>query len=237
VPTHKPSLRHLTTSQLGELTGRKTATVKRHLQAAGIDPVRVDGRSVWWDARAALAALFGAADEFEQALMLVALNCGFANTDLSELRLHQLALDGDPPILQSRRHKTGVYAKWALWPETVEVIRNQLGNDSRGDRVFAGKGGRPLVKYGVNGTHRDDVGVIYDKLRKRSGLETDLTFKFFRKTGGDWVKQIGGHEASEMYLAHSESSRMNRFYANRVWPEMHACLDEMRQRLLAAGVI
>jgi phage terminase Nu1 subunit (DNA packaging protein) len=59
LPTHAADLSHLTTSQLAALTGRKVPTVKKRLGEAGIEPSRKDGRSVWWESRTALAALFG----------------------------------------------------------------------------------------------------------------------------------------------------------------------------------
>ena len=64
------------------------------------------------------------------------------------------------------------------------------------------------------------------------GIVTDpLGFKFLRKTGADRIKKLGGLEVSEMYLSHAETNGMNRHYANRNWPQMHECLNLLREQL------
>ena len=57
MPTHKINLTVLTLTQLGELVGRKPATVRRMLD--GIEPIRTDGRSRFYESRPALERIFG----------------------------------------------------------------------------------------------------------------------------------------------------------------------------------
>ena len=178
-----------------------------------------------------LRQLFQAANSRDRAFLLAAINLGFTSADLSELRIHNLGLDSDPCVLHAYRHKTGVYANWILWPETTEAIRAEMSDLTNSGRVFVGRHGRSLVEVGQKG-RRDDVATSFMKLRKRAGIPSAPTFKHLRKHGATIIKEIGGVEISAMYLAHSESDRMNKHYADRMWPQMHECLLKMRERLL-----
>lgn len=58
MPTHKAGLHELSTSQLSELTGCAHATVRKRLATARVEPIREDGRTKWFDPRAALPAIY-----------------------------------------------------------------------------------------------------------------------------------------------------------------------------------
>jgi hypothetical protein len=60
MPTHKPDLGTLSISQLAGMTGHAKETVARRLRAAGLEPARADGRTLWFVTRDALAVLYGA---------------------------------------------------------------------------------------------------------------------------------------------------------------------------------
>lgn len=57
MPTHREILAELSTSDLAYLARRKPGSVRRQLEEAGLKPVRVDGRTLWWNGRHAFAAL------------------------------------------------------------------------------------------------------------------------------------------------------------------------------------
>lgn len=58
--TKRRDLATLTTAELAFLTRRKGETVRSRLTETGVEPVREDGRTRWWDARAALPVLLAA---------------------------------------------------------------------------------------------------------------------------------------------------------------------------------
>ena len=57
MPTHKSDLTVLTLTQLGQLVGRKPETIRRMLD--GLEPIRTDGRSRFYESRPALERIFG----------------------------------------------------------------------------------------------------------------------------------------------------------------------------------
>ena len=59
-----------------------------------------------------------------QAAILLAVNCGYGNTDIATLKRSDLDLDAG--WLKTFRSKTGVRRQCPLWPETIEAIRRYL---------------------------------------------------------------------------------------------------------------
>lgn len=174
-----------------------------------------------------LALLYAGASEQACAWMLLALNCGFTQQELSDLRTFEVDLDAQIPCIHRKRGKTGVEMKWELWPETAEAIRSTMAHDNRGNRIFLTAHGKTLCGGKENG--RDAVRQVWRKLRVEAGRPDALSFKYLRKTGGDCMKRLDGIEVSEMYLAHVEMQRMSRHYTNRDWDRMNASLREMRE--------
>lgn len=84
VPTHKAALNELSITQLAELTGQAKETVSKRLRARGLQPSRVDGRTMWFDPRIALAVLLGGGSQQAEKERLDA-----ARADLYELELEE----------------------------------------------------------------------------------------------------------------------------------------------------
>lgn len=74
--------------------------------------------------RADLAALLKAARPTMRAMILLALNGGYGNTDVAELPL--TILDLDARMLDYTRGKTGADRRVPLWPETIIALRDAL---------------------------------------------------------------------------------------------------------------
>jgi integrase len=68
--------------------------------------------------------LVGAAGTPLKAMILLGINCGFGNADCGNLP--QTALDLDGGFLNFPRPKTGLPRRCALWPETVQTLREAL---------------------------------------------------------------------------------------------------------------
>lgn len=66
MPTHRPRIAELSTAELAYLARRKAGTVRRQLEEAGVQPARRDGRTLWWNGRAAFQALLGRRDTAEE---------------------------------------------------------------------------------------------------------------------------------------------------------------------------
>lgn len=90
-----------------------------------------------------------------RAALLLAINGGVTQSDLSELRLR----DVDPgwTMIVARRHKTGIPRAIPLWPETAAAIR--LARTPRADdgRLLTLPSGRPLVTPGAARSQGSDT--------------------------------------------------------------------------------
>ncbi|MSR56894.1 MAG: hypothetical protein EXS05_04395 [Planctomycetaceae bacterium] len=83
-----------------------------------------------------LRKLIAAADPIMSAMIHLAINAGFGNTDLANLPQKALDLAGGWAVFP--RAKTGVHRKSPLWPETVAAVRKALA-------------GRPVPKDAADG--------------------------------------------------------------------------------------
>lgn len=182
---------------------------------------------------AELARIFRAATSRERLYILLGLNCGFTSGEISSLRTFEVVLDGNDPYIHKRRAKTGVEAKWALWPETAALLRRHRAPASERLSWLQTGAGNALVEVDAEG-RRDAVDRAWTALWPRTGMTRWLSHRFLRKTGADAIKRLGGLEESEMFLAHQEGG-MNKHYANRNWGKLWACLDGYRAELPFLG--
>jgi integrase len=121
-----------------------------------------------------------------KAMILLAVNCGFGNTDLATLPLS--AIDLDRGWVRFPRPKTGVDRKCWLWPETVAALGEVLasrkkpaGFDGLG-LVFINSRGSTWVKA-VDEWRSDKVSIAFRTLLKRLGMHRKgLGFYSLRST-------------------------------------------------------
>ncbi|HJN13072.1 MAG TPA: tyrosine-type recombinase/integrase [Pirellulaceae bacterium] len=73
---------------------------------------------------AELQQIIKAADVQLKAMILLAINCGFGNSDCGQLPIEAVDLDG--AWIDFPRPKTGVPRRCKLWPETVDALRAWL---------------------------------------------------------------------------------------------------------------
>jgi integrase len=131
-----------------------------------------------------------------KAMLLLGINAGFGNTDMSELPLSALDLDGG--WIDYPRPKTGIPRRCCRWPETVAALRDAFANRPKpkdaaaAGRVFLNQRGAPLVavreKKGT-GKASDDVGVVVDRI-KRVNRTDGLTVAF-----SALLKKLGLHKS------------------------------------------
>lgn len=195
------------------------------------------------------------ANDFQQLLFLLALNCGFTQQEVSTLAVRHCHLDGPRPFIRRRRFKTKVPGQWRLWPETAALLRKWIAGHDATDMVFARESGQPLVYFA--GRHRyDAVHHEWRKIRKRADARFDhyeetegwkpphllppgfrppvkvrpLGYKHLRKTGSDMIRRIAGKDTAEVYLAHADPT-LARVYNNRDFKKLAKALRKMRRAL------
>jgi len=180
-----------------------------------------------------LSALWEEASNKVRLFMLLGLNCGFTSSEVSNLRTFEVFLDAEVPFVHRFRDKTGVEARWCLWPETVLLLQALKAEDNGDRRWLLTEYGNPLVEVTPR-TRRDAVEQAWKTLLRRIDPNRRLGFRFLRKTGADAIKRLGTLEESEMYLAHAEPG-INKAYANRNWGRMWGCLRQLRLQLPFLG--
>jgi integrase len=133
------------------------------------------------------------ASERTQLYLLLMLNCGFTQKDLSDLDNGEL--DWEKGRIVRKRGKTARFenvpeVEWKLWPETLKLLE-KFGNKS--GRVLANEDGGQLLVHEfrtVDGKRKvtkvDNIAVAFGrllrKLKTKSLLKSPKSLKFFRKT-------------------------------------------------------
>jgi integrase len=180
-----------------------------------------------------LSTLWEEASNKVRLFMLLGLNCGFTSSEVSNLRTFEVFLDAGEPFVHRFRDKTGVEARWCLWPETVLLLQALKADENGERRWLLTEYGNPLVEVTPR-TRRDAVEQAWKALLRLIDPDRRLGFRFLRKTGADAIKRLGTLEESEMYLAHAEPG-INKAYANRNWGRMWECLRQLRLQLPFLG--
>ena len=105
------------------------------------------------------------------AMILLALNCGFGNSDCGRLPIE--AVDLDRGWISFPRPKTGIERRCPLWPETVQAIRQAIAArpspkvPEAGALVFVTKYGSPWHKE----TRDNPVSKAFAKLLAKLGMK------------------------------------------------------------------
>jgi integrase len=165
-----------------------------------------------------------------RAMILLGINCAFGPSDLGQLPLSALDLDGG--WVRYPRPKTGVERRCPLWPETVAALKEALaGRPAPKDPALAGR--VFVTKYGGSWhkTTRDtpisnEVRKLLDSLgisgRKGLGI---YTLRHVFRTVADEVKD---QPAADLIMGH-ESSHMSTVYRERISDgRLRAVVDHVR---------
>lgn len=196
---------------------------ERKKAATGIDTFSI----------ADLHKLYTAANERTKLFMLLGLNCGFAQSEISSLTNWEIILRGGNPRIERHRRKTEVFGIWPLWNETVAALKSQTSDTPKneGDLAITTSNGQPLVGYGgKNKSRTDAVGQSWNKLVKRMPNVPQLPFRFLRKTSADMIRKIAGRDMSEAFLAHADTG-IAKLYTNADFEKVTQAVNHLRIEL------
>jgi len=167
-----------------------------------------------------------------KAMLLLGINCGFGQSDISNLP--KSAVNLETGWLDFPRPKTGVERRCPLWPETVAALRDALAerpepkDDADADLCFLTKYGNRWVRA-VESEDKKKRGISIDsvaqetrKLLEQLGLKRGRNFYALRHTfqtigerSGDLsaVKAIMGHVDDSMSGVYREGLEDHRLQA------------------------
>jgi integrase len=124
-----------------------------------------DKRPVRHFSAAEVLQLLASADVHMKAMILLGVNCGYGNTDISGLQKRHLDLAGG--WAEMPRQKTCVDRRCPLWPETVAAVKASLAerpeplNPDYADHVFLGPGRTPLVRVREESSADGKCNILY----------------------------------------------------------------------------
>ena len=104
------------------------------------------------------------ADDTMKAWILLGINCGYGNSDLSRLKVSGVS----GVWLSVPRGKTGLDRKAWLWPETRDAIKAVLKGHDGGELLFRSETGQTLVS---DDGSRDVVTRRFGRLKKDCGVD------------------------------------------------------------------
>ncbi len=158
--------------------------------------------------------LIAAAGVQLRAMILLGINCGLGNGDVSALNLSHLDLPNG--VMDFPRPKTGVARRAILWPQTVAALKAAIEarptptDPADANAVF-------ITKYGrrwATGSQSTAVGLQFSKLLKAEGIEREgvnfyacrHTFRTVADASGDQraIDRIMGHESGHISTAYVE---------------------------------
>lgn len=170
-----------------------------------------------------------------KACVLLGLNCGFTNSDISYLTQKHLANLDDGRLIYIRRktsrHKSLDPTNYKLWPKTVQAIKAaRSGHD---EWAFVTENGNQLVVDFVENSVRhkwDTISKDWGDLR-RDGKIPDKLFKYFRKTGSTFIEDIE-KGLEKVYLGHVVTDVSKHYNArDKKNPKPYKPLDVATDRL------
>jgi integrase len=149
-----------------------------------------------------------------KAMLLLAANCGYGNSDCGTLRLS--AVDLQNGWIEHPRPKTAVERRSPLWPETIEALRDAIEQRpkprsvSHSDLVFITRCGQPWSKNVADSPITKETRKLLDELKLyRPGLSFYTIRHVFETIGGGAKDQVAlnslmGHVDSSMAAAYRE---------------------------------
>ncbi len=171
--------------------------------------------------------------------ILLAINCGMTQVDISDLRPDQI--DWKKATLTRKRGKTKHVGTvptvvYPLWPETLKLLQDNRSKDP--NRLLLAPGGGPLkyeVRRGDKTVKHDYVGLMFRRLMKR--LDLDSPFKSLKKTSASLLRDHKDYIGLEgLFLDHAPRSTSDKHYAAPPLKLFAKAVEWLRQQYRLSGV-
>lgn len=186
--------------------------------------------------------LIWAGDPMVQVAVLLGINCGLGNNDISTLQRKHLDLDHG--WLDFPRPKNGNPRRIPLWPITVEHLRTAIDNRAKAKdqadegAVFLTTTGKRLVRI-TEASRFDQLGKDFSKVMSKLEINSRQGLGFYSlrhtfatiglQTGDrDAVKSLMGHSAGDILAVYDETGPSDE--------RLIAITDHVREWLFAGGV-
>ena len=142
--------------------------------------------------------------------------------------------DDSGVFIERRRSKTGVLCRWALWAETVKMLQDEISRRKEkpkaGEPLLLSRDGLPLVRF-AGDTKLDAIWQAWFKTMAKLPAATRFAFKDLRKVSSQIVRDIGGKELSEVFLAHADGGVGEHYTGFQDWDKLADATGKLRDRL------
>ncbi|MHC4402140.1 MAG: tyrosine-type recombinase/integrase [Planctomycetota bacterium] len=160
-------------------------------------------------------ALIEAAKPQLKAMILLGVNCGYGNNDCAELSVSAVDLDGG--WITFGRPKTGIKRRCPLWPETIEALREVIGEQE--GPVFVTRWGNNWSPKSKRGSGGGPITYETRKLLKSLNLkEKGRNFYTLRRVFETVAGETGDQVAVDHIMGHANPS-MAGIYRRRISDE------------------
>jgi integrase len=164
--------------------------------------------------RKELLAILDEASVPLKATTLLGINCGFGNTDVSDLTFDNLDLrDDDVSWVDYARNKTGIGRRCPLWRETVEALRAAIAERPQPklrkedkEIVLLNSRRERFVRVSETGTRTDGITTGFRKILKKLDVNgrKGLGFYSLRHTFATIGLQTGDRDAVKALMGHAQ---------------------------------
>jgi integrase len=141
-----------------------------------------------------------------RAMILLAANAGYGNSDIGTLRWSAVDLEGG--WVTHPRPKTGAERRCPLWRETIEALKEirdkrPVPKDaSYADRVFLTQNGEPFVRL-VGDDWHDTIGPVFYKVMQRAEVQrAGRAFYALRHGAATIAGETGDQVATDFIMGH-----------------------------------
>ncbi len=254
-------LRQLVASgSISAYTGRDQAQVVKQLftwayQVEHIDAkprvlekgyfIKVELKAVETVDKADLANLLIHANDRARLYIMLALNCGMTQQDISDLRHSEVDLKAG--TITRRRSKTRgrenvPTVKYPLWPETIELLRQEASEHPT--LFLTNVKGAPLIAGSIqpNGKLIRTCNVssawirLGNKLVKDDVLRENFAFKYLRKTSASAIESHDTHYRHKtLFLGHAGATQGDRHYSKAAQESFARAIDWLHDEVLPAS--
>lgn len=175
--------------------------------------------------------------------VLLGLNCGYYQQDISDLLVtHLITHKGDPCLWRHRSKSEHQHAEGemrvlhCLWPETLELLeRHRAPQASPHGRLLLNEDGQPLVREPLGEVKKDAISPAYRRACEH--LDEMLSFRQFRKIGWNAIKKVGKDSDIARMYAGQAIQGVAKCYNLDDYDVLTVGLKQWREELRADGVL
>lgn len=166
-----------------------------------------------------IRSLLAEATDRTKLYILLMLNCGMTQKDISDLRMSEV--DWNEGRINRRRSKTAKcrnvpIVNYILWPETLRLLIQERAANSK-DRVLLNSHGTPILWDEINkdGQYKknDNVKNAFERLRKKLKIEKPL--KSLKKTSATLLRDNERfHGLEGLFLGQAPQAMSDKHYTH-----------------------